>query len=209
MTTAKELREHCDKLRSKREEDLKSILNDYFESSFIEAHRPWRAVIGNKRCKPIPIHRDFYSSDATSFCREFKWPNLSEDLLRKELEELGFVITEHRISLTVPACEKGKKLTFAQEWVKKINSSYSQYCLNEKKKANELYSEFISKLHSTSAESVKTYEGYTLFEGFKFETEISAKCATYIRALMSHDGIEEYYEDGKYKGVRVLQQPPN
>lgn len=130
-------------------------------------------------------------------------------MLRKGLEELGFVITEHRISLTVPACEKGKKLTFAQEWVKKINSSYSQYCLNEKKKANELYSEFISKLHSTSAESVKTYEGYTLFERFKFETEISAKCATYIRALMSHDGVEEYYEDGKYKGVRVLQQPPN
>ena len=209
MITAKELREHCDKLRIKREEDLKSILNDYFEHSFIEAHRPWRAVIGNKRCKPIPVHRGFYSSDATSYMCKFKWPNLSEDLLRKELENLGFVITEHKISLTVPACEKGKQLTFAQEWVKKINSSYSQYCANEKKKANELYSEFISKLHSTSAESVKTHEEYTLFEGFKFETEISAKCATFIRALMSHDGIEEYYEDEKYKGIRILHQPPN
>lgn len=209
MTTAKGLRQHCDQLRIKREEDLKSILSTYFESSFIEAHSPWRAVIGNKRCKPIPIYRDFYSSDTTSFWHKFKYLNLSEDLLRKGLEELGFVITEHRISLTVPACEKGKKLTFAQEWVKKINSSYSQYCLNEKKKANELYSDFISKLHSTSDESVKTYEGYTLFEGFKFETVISSKCATYIRALMSCDGIEEYYEDGKYKGVRVLQQPPN
>ena len=209
MTSATELREHCDQLRIQREEDLKSILNDYFESSFIEAHRPWKAVIGNKRCKPIPIHRDFYSSDTTSLCREFKWPNLSEDLLRKSLENLGFVITEHRISLTVPACEKGKKLTFAQEWVKRINSSYSQYCVNEKKKANELYAEFISKLHSVPSESVKTYEGYTLFEGFKFETKISQKCANHIISLMSRDGLEQYYEDGKYKGIRVFQQPPN
>lgn len=209
MTSATELREHCDQLRIQREEDLKSILNDYFESSFIEAHRPWKAVIGNKRCKPIPIHRDFYSSDATSFCRKFKWPNLSEDSLRKGLESLGFVITEHRISLAVPACEKGEKLTFAQEWVKKINYSYSQYCVNEKKKANELYAEFISKLHSAPSESVKTYEEYTLFEEFKFEPKISSKCATYIRDLMSRDGLEEYYEDGKYKGIRVFQQPPN
>lgn len=209
MTSATELREHCDQLRIQREEDLKSILNDYFESSFIEAHRPWRAVIGNKRCKPIPIHRDFSSSDVTTSCYKFIWPNLSEDLLRKSLENLGFVITEHRISLTVPACEKGKKLTFAQEWVKRINSSYSQYCVNEKKKANELYAEFISKLHSAPSESVKTYEGYTLFEGFKFETKISQKCANHIISLMSRDGLEQYYEDGKYKGIRVFQQPPN
>ena len=202
MTTAKQLREHCDQLRIQREEDLKSILSDYFESSFIEAHRPWKAVIGNKRCKPIPIHRDFLGY-------KFKWPNLSEDLLRKCLESLGFVITEHRISLTVPACEKGKNLTFAQEWVKKINSSYSQYCVNEKKTANELYLKLISDLRSVPSESVKTCEGYTLFEEFKFEPEISAKCATYIRALMCRDGLEEYYEDSKYKGIRIFQQPPN
>lgn len=209
MTTATELRKYCDQLRIQREEDLKSILNDYFEFSFIEAHRPWKAVIGNKRCKPIHIHSNFYSLDEAVFCHEFKWPNLSEDLLRKNLESLGFVITEHRILLTVPACEKGEKLTFAQEWVKKINSSYLQYCVNEKKKANELYAEFISKLHSAPSESVKTYEEYTLFEEFKFEPNISSKCARYIKSWMLRDGIEEYYEDGKYKGIRVFQQPPN
>lgn len=209
MTSATELREHCDQLRTKREEDLKSVLNDYFESSFIKAHRPWRAVIGNKKCKPIPIHRDFCRSGEETYGIKFQWPNFSDDLLRECIESLGFVITENRISLSVPACEKGKKLTFAQEWVKKINSHYSQYCLNEKAKASELYANFISALHSAPDESVKAFEGYTLFEGFKFETEISQKCATYIRALMSGDGIEEYYEDGKYKGVRVLQQPTN
>lgn len=79
MTTATELREYCDQLRIQREEDLKSILNDYFEFSFIEAHRPWKAVIGNKRCKPIsiPIRPYFYISDETFFCYKFKWPNLS------------------------------------------------------------------------------------------------------------------------------------
>ena len=204
MTTAKELREHCDKLRIQREEDLKSVLNDYFESDFISGHRPWRAVIGNKKCKPIPIHRDFYYSGQSGFGHKFEWPNLSEEVLRQSLVNLGFTVTEHRISLCVPACEKGKKLTFAQEWVKKINASYSEYCANEKKLARELYSEFVSKLFSTPTENVKTCDGYTLFCDFKFEPTISSKCATFIRKLMSHDGIEEYFENGEYKGIRVF-----
>lgn len=208
MTSAKKLRERCDQLRFQRERDLKAILIHYFESSFIEGHKPWKAVIGNKKCKPIPIYRDFYSSDTTSFCNKFKWPNLSEDLIRKGLEDLGFVITENRISLTVPACVKGEKLTFAQKWVRKINYSYSMYCANEKQKAIEIYEELISKLYSTSAMNIITCEGYTLFY-VKSETKISAKCSKYLRALMARDGIEEYYENDAYKGIKVLQQPPN
>ena len=210
MTSAKKLRERCDQLRFQRKGDLKPILDHYFESSFIEDHRPWKAVIGNKRCKPIPIYRDFYSPDTTSFsCRtKFKWPNLSEDLIRKGLKDLGFVITENRISLSVPACVKGEKLTFAQKWVRKINHSYSQYCANEKQKAIEIYEELISKLYSTSAMNIITCEGYTLFY-VKSETKISAKCSKYLRALMARDGIEEYYENDAYKGIKVLQQPPN
>ena len=209
MTTAKELRQHCEQLRNEREEELKSVLNDYFESTFIVGHRPFRAVIGNKKCKPIPIHRDFLAfSGETVLNFKIQWPNFSEELLRKELENLGFIITKNRISISVPPYEKGVKLSFAQEWVRKINASYSDYCANEKKIANEVYSEFVSALLSTPTKSIKTYDGYTLFCDFKFERKISSKCATFIRRLMVRDGIEEYYEDGKYKGIKVYDSHP-
>ena len=209
MTTVKELRERCDKLRINRKEDLKSVLNDYFESAFISAHRPWRAVIGNKKCKPIPVHRDFCFFDEESHGYKFKWPNFSEEVLRKELENLGFVIATHRISLTVPAFKKGDELTFAQEWVKKINTSYSEYCANEKKVAKEVYSELISKMLSAPSEHVKTCDGYTFFSDFKVNREVSRKCVTFIRRLMLRDGIEEHYENGEFKGLKVLHQHPN
>lgn len=210
MTTERNLREHCDKLRVRRQEDLKTVLNDYFESAFISAHRPWKAVIGNKRCKPIPIHRDFcFLEETLLFSHKFQWPNFSEEVLRKELSNLGFVVTEHRISISVPACAKDEKLTFAQRWVKKINASYSEYCAIEMKKAKALYPEIISKLFSTSTKNIKTCDGYTLFCGFEIDCKMSPKCAAYIRKLMLHDGIEECYENGEYKGIKVLQQPSN
>lgn len=206
MTTANELRKHCENIRTERNEELKTILSDYFESTFIVAHRPFRAVIGNKKCKPIPIYRSFLTySGGKILYYKIKMPNFSEELLRKELENLGFVITKNRISITVPPCEKGAKLSFAQEWVKKINDSYSEYCDNEKKKAMEIYSHFVSALLSTPAESILTYDEYTLFCDFKFDCEISFKCATFIRRLMLHDRIEEYYEDGKYIGIKVYK----
>lgn len=208
MTTVKELRQHCERLTSKREEELKSALSEYFHSTFIAGHRPFRAVIGNKKCKPIPIHRTFVAfSGETLLSDKIKWPNFSEELLRKELENLGFIITKNRISISVPPYEKGAKLSFAQEWVKKINASYSEYCANEKKVANEMYSEFISALYSVPVESIKTYDEYTLFCDFKFDRKISSKCATFIRRLMARDGIEEYYEDGKYRGIKVYNNP--
>lgn len=204
MMSAKELRENCDKLRVDRTEELKSALNDYFEHYFIEGHAPWRAVIGNKRCRPIPIHRDVLR--LPNPCPSMKWPNLSEDLIRKELEDLGFVLTKDKIRLLVPPCEDGQKLTFAQEWVKKINHSYSRYCFEEKKKAKELYPKLISQLHSTPAEKVMTCTGYTLFCDFKFdEPPMSQKCANHLTTLIARDGIEHYYEDGKYKGIRLIQ----
>ena len=208
MTTAKELRQHCERLTSKREEDLKSALSEYFNSTFIACHKPFRAVIGNKRCKPIPIHRAFVASSGETFLSsKIKWPNFSEELLRKELENLGFIITKNRISISVPPYEKGAKLSFAQEWVKKINASYSEYCANEKKVAKEMYSEFISALCSVPVETIKTYDEYTLFCDFKFDRKISSKCLTFIRRLMVRDGIEEYYEDGKYIGIKVYNNP--
>ena len=209
MTTAKELRQHCEQLRKEREEELKSVLSDYFESTFIAGHKPFRAVIGNKKCKPIPIHRWFLAfSGETVLNYKIQWPNFSEELLRKELENLGFIITKNRICISVPPYEKGAKLSFAQEWVRKINASYSDYCVKEKKIANAVYSEIVSALHSTPTESIKTYDGYTLFCGVKFDREISSKCATFIRRLMRRDGIEGHYEDGKYKGIKVYDSHP-
>ena len=210
MTTAKELRQHCEQLRKEREEELKSVLSDYFESTFIAGHKPFRAVIGNKKCRPIPIHRWFlaFSGERLLNCK-IQWPNFSEDMLRKELENLGFVITKDRISISVPPCEKGAKLSFAQEWVKKINASYSDYCANEKKIANEMYSEFILALRSIPAESIRIYDGYTLFCDFKVDYKISSKCATFMKRLMKRDGIAECYEDGKYMGIKVYNSHTN
>lgn len=203
MITAVELREHCKKLRIQREEDLKSVLSNYFEYAFISRHRPWKAILGNKKCKPIPIHRDLYYPMKTGFWCKFEWPNFSEEALRQCLTNLGFYVTEHRISLCVPPCEEGKELTFAQDWVKKINTSYSEYCANEKEVAKKRYSEFLSKLYSTPLEKTKTFSEYTLFCDFKFDTEISSVCNRYMLRFMSRDGIAQYFEDGKYKGIIV------
>ena len=200
MSTAKEFREFCDKLCKEREEDLKSELNNYFESIFISRHKPWRAVIGNKRCTPIPIPLE-----------KLKLLNLSEEAIRKALVNLGFVITcpYIDISVTVPPYEKGKKLSFAQECVKKINYSYSEYCKIEKDLAEGLYSEYLSELTSTPTENIKIYGEYILFSEFEFSHVISSICHRAILSLLKSDGIEELYENGEYKGIKVLRQPPN
>ncbi len=206
VLSARALREYCKDLQTQREEEVKQILSNYFEYSFIKGHKPWKAVIGNKRCLPIPIYKDFYTSQDN----EFTWPNLSEDLLRKTIENLGFVITKDKIRLSVPAWEKGKELTFAQEWVQKINLNYSHYCVDEKKKAEELYYKVISTLLSTDPNKIKTYEEYTIFEDVKFKENISRRCYLYLKSLLKANGIEEYYEgiicNKEYKGFKVLNK---
>lgn len=211
MATVKEVRERCDELRSNRREELKSVLGDYFVSEFILTHKPWRAVIGNRKCRPIPIHRSFYFSEEENQSWKFLWPEFSKEALRDELQNLGFVVSKYSLAISVPACEKRKKLTFAQEWVRKINHSYSKYCANEKKEAKKLYSEMLSTMCSTPAEKVKTYEEYTLFCELTLGCVTSPKCATFISKMMADDGIEEHYDDktGEYKGIRVLQSQSN
>lgn len=219
MTTAQELREYCNKLREAQngegentlqKEALKSVLNDYFESVFIAGHRCWRAVIGNKRCKPIPIHRDFSFSQTGQdelVLEKFRWPNLSEKDIREELVNLGFVVTGPSIAISVPPYEKGKRLSFAQEWVKKINYCYSLYCKSEKELAKSLYLEFLSELGGTPCEDIKIYDEYALFSGFRFSKTMSHICYRAILALMKHDGIEEFYENGEYKGIKLYPFP--
>ena len=103
MSTVDTLRKHCSSLCAEREKNLQSTLSEYFESAFIGKHKPFRAIIGNKRCKPIPIYRDFAFSIQESYGFKLVWPNFSEETLRKELSNLGFIITENKISISVPS----------------------------------------------------------------------------------------------------------
>lgn len=208
MTTAKELHNFCNEVRNQRREEVKVVLTNWLER-FITEHKRWRAVVGNRRCRPIPIHRNFTKDPLFSDYR-LLWPDLPDKEIQEVIESLGFVVTGencHFFCLSVPPCEKGKPLTFAQGWVRKINHNYSVYVAHERKKAEFFYHVILSELCDTSATNVKMCDGYTLFEGYKFKTEISSKCAHYIRTLWAKDGIEQYYDEhGSYKGLRVLQQ---
>lgn len=205
MTTAEDLRKHCERLRKNRKEELKLVLDSYFKSMFIEKHRPFRAVIGNKRCKPIPIYRDFRYSSEPEHWAEFEWPNLSEELLRKELENLGFVLTKNEICISVPPCEKGAELSFAQMQVKKINAAYSEFCVREKKHAKKIYSEYITSLKYLPDEKIKTYDGYTVFDDRDIPSSevVEPKCRTYFEQLLVSDRLERYYENGSCAGLKV------
>lgn len=218
MATAQELREHLQDASTGKTEALKAVLNAYFEYSFIKAHKPFRAVIGNKKCKPIPIHRDFGGSrniyalvTTTSSGTKvndvftglsFEWPAVSEEMLRKELGNLGFVLTEHQISIFVPPYKKGTPMSFAQEWVKKINASYAEYCDSEKKEAKRLYKQFLGELMAAPY-TIQLDEEHFLYPDFEFSQTISRQCYKFIKRLMAADGIDSYYEGKKYKGVMV------
>ena len=79
MSNAKELRERCNQLREERREELKSVLNRYAQEYF--STKPCRAVIGNKKCKPIPIHKSIFDFERKSIYHEgcLVWPNFSKD----------------------------------------------------------------------------------------------------------------------------------
>lgn len=193
-------------LKREKENELKFVLGVYFEKYFIRAHRPWRAVIGNKRCKPIPIHRNIYFPKNDNKCLGglLLWPNMDEELLRDELKKLGFVLTNNAISVSVPKRKKGKKLTFAQECVKEINYSYSEYCLLQKNIASQLYSEVVRELRRIPSKDIKLCkDGEIMFLGYKIEKTIDSKCYTFLKRLMKEDGMYEYFEGDEYKGLKL------
>ena len=212
MTTIENIRKQNKELALQRKENVKTILEEHFENTYINKPRAFRAIVGNKRCRPIPIHRSLIwtttdGKETTFHYHKYEVENISEELIRKELEELGFVLTKDKIRLMVPPCEKGKKLTFAQELVKKINKNYSLYCKAEYEKAEKLYSfEVLEALRLASLKNVKTCNGYTIYYMEKFETPISRPCYRRIKQLMLRDGIEEYFEEGKYKGLKVIDK---
>ena len=205
---ADDLRKFCENLKDERIKEVKSTLEKYFEAQFLSSTpRPWRAITGKKKCKPVPIHRTIWFNDPKSDYF-YQWPNISKEMIHQELKNLGFnviVYENGNILLTIDPLEKGKKLTFAQEWLKKINHNYSMYCDGEIRYAKELYSQFIELLLLTPKEKIEIYEEYTLFRDFKTNECISRKCAKHLKKMLEAEGIEEVYDKNrKYIGVKVF-----
>lgn len=205
MATTKELYEFIEKLRIEREKEAKQqiekLLENFFQKCFIEGHRPWRAVIGNKRCKPVPIHYHIGFYKESSIDKDSMWPDMPESFIREYLETLGFVLTNGEICVSVPAYKKGEAMSFAQKWVRTINQSYSEYCVNEERRAVEMYSDFIDELINTPTENIKLRNGYVLFTGFKFSKELSRKPYHYLKKRMKEDGIFEVQDTEHGIGV--------
>ncbi len=205
MSTIKDLQDFIENLRIERENEAKQqiekLLEKFLQHYFIEDHRPWRAVIGNKRCKPVPIHYHIEYYRESSVDKDWMWPDMPESFIREYLETLGFVLTKGEICVSVPAYKKGEPLSFAQKWVRKINHSYSEYCVNEERRAVEIYSDFIDELINTPTENIKLRNGYVLFTGFKFSKELSRRPYHYLKKRMKEDGIFEVQDTEHGIGV--------
>lgn len=205
---ADDLRKFCENLKDERISEIRKTLEKYFEEYFLSGTpRPWRAITGKRKCRPIPIYRSILYYESESIY-SLKWPNISKEIIYKELENLGFnviVDESEKILLTIDPLEKGEKLTFAQEWLKKINHNYSMYCAGEIKLAKELYPQYIEKLIATPKEKIEIYEDYTLFRKFCMNMSISRKCVNHLEKMLKAEGIEEVMDENrKYIGVKVL-----
>ena len=207
MALASEVRERCSQLYDERKEELKLVLCKFFEEEFISKHRVWRATPFNKKYTPVPVSK-YFSSFPEEKVKKYSWPNMSEEVVRKLLRELGFFVSESEIFLCVPPIEKAKKLTFAQEYVKKVNHAYSVYCAEQKKKAKEVYSDLLSSLKEHSDKNVIIYDDYTFFKNVKINfKEIEKKGYKMVKKFMKQDGIEECFENGEYC-IKVYHDNP-
>lgn len=214
MEDLKKLRNICNSLHLQRREEVKLVLEEWLENYFLNGNRAWRAFVGKKHLRPIPINRDFsiYKSNSSyenphNNRQYFQWPDLPDAEIKEIIEGLGFVVSGPRLCLALPASEKGKSLTFAQKWVKRINDNYSKYVDTEKKLARHYYHEVIDQLCNIHPTKIVSREGYTVFLDFKFDSELklSRICVNRLRRLLHDARIEEYYdENSKYLGMRVF-----
>lgn len=203
---AENLKSYGSTLRERRIKEVKTVLEAWLNSFVEEKHRPWRAIIGNRKCKPIPIHRDVHFVNHKYFLSySLYWPDLPEKMIIEIIESLGFVVSGPLLCLSVPAYEKGKPLTFAQEKVKYINDSYSSYVLKTKQEAKAYYQEVLGLLFSMSEEQISSFDNYTLYRDFKFPTPISRDCYHYLKLYLSRNGIQELFdENGNYLGMQIF-----
>ena len=74
------VRKLYENLREKRKEELISVLDKWFEKRFITEDRVWHANEGTKRCRPVPIHSDFYNVSGCSLDRSIHCRSVTEIL---------------------------------------------------------------------------------------------------------------------------------
>ncbi len=217
MKTVQELRERCNNIREEQIEEVRKTIEYWIEEVVIPKNVPWRAVIGNRRCKPVPIHKDFSvrKKNINGIILkngEICWPNFEDEIIREYIECLGFVIGKRSdyLAISVPPHEKGKTLTFAQECVRKVNDNYSCYCQREKSKAKELFSEVIEEIYNTSIYEIQENDDCVIFKDFKFSKKVSKECARFSNRLLRKNGIKPYYEEvngkRKYIGLAVMKE---
>ncbi len=229
MANVEVLRNKCKEIHQQRQQEVELILTDWLEL-FISTGHAWRAVTGNKKCKPLPIHKYFSSSDRLSTTYEeykksydfvygnrFCWPDIPEKEIFEIIEGLGFIIctfnhlscTLANMCLVVPDSKKSQPLTFAQKWVRKINHAYSEYIVSEKNLAKNYYEAMVSQLCECPSGSIQICDEYALFKNYVFDSiGMSLRCVRYIRAMMHKDGLKELYENREYKGICVFYDPP-
>lgn len=207
----KDVRKKCEDVRQQYEKEVKEIIEDWLYKKFGYGKKPWRAIEGKKKIvRPIP----FFEFE----CKK-AWPNISKRLMNKVIEDLGFIIYpsfygyETGIVLTIPEWKKGKKLTWAQEKIKKLNHDYSMYVDDEKRLAQFLFKEILLELSNYDTEKTEVHEDYTLFRNYYFgetmgqksRVEISQQCNKFIKRLEKKNNMEAYYENDKYIGIRVFE----
>lgn len=205
-----QFRKHCNEIYNERKNNVKFVLEKWLENFITINHRPWRAIEGKKKLRPIPINRNFFTPDKKrnkenliiNSLSRFYWPDLPDEEIMNIIKDLGFnlycrgeTLTLENMSLAVPAPRKGKPLTFAQKWVKKINDSYSEYMADEKHKAKTYYNSILKDLSNYDTDNIRINKGYMVFEKFSYESDksMSAKCNSEMHKLLAKSGIILHY----------------
>ncbi len=214
------IRIQCNKIHKNRRDTVKQMLILWLEKQFIyEHHRPWKAVLGNKRFRPVPIHRDFSSDKIRNLnCvtnPSLYWPELPDEEILSIIKDLGFKIcsvnTElddnnksvvlDELCLYVLPPEEGKPLTFAQEWVRKINNAYSKYVREERKIAKQHYFEVLSDLNGLCSNDYADYirfgDDCVIIENYDYSEYMSKICRAHVTRLLAKDGITYHCNEDK------------
>ena len=208
----KQLRKRCNEIHEQRRNAVKLVLEQWLESFITFKHYPWKAVEGNKKLSPIPIHKDFWNfdkeRDANSLTphrvSNFFWPDLLDEEIIDIIKDLGFhiysrseQISIENMCLAIPPYKDGEPLTFAQEWMKKINDSYSKYVADEKLKAKSHYKKVLRELANYDINKVRIDKEYIVFEEYQYDEVLSCKCAAELARLLEKDGIRTRYNKDK------------
>ncbi len=177
------------------EQRIKDVLELFFIEECIERHRPWRAIYESRRCRPIPVYHSI-SFPKDSVRHKYVWPSESVSLIDNYLVKLGFIpigASNGRLSLMVPRYRKYGELSFAQEWVRRINRAYSIYCSQEKKKADDIFDTMIDELCEWPIDKIVPYNGTTLFKDYIVDWAVSSECSRYIKRKLRDNGMYEMY----------------